>query len=191
MNLFQNKKIDRKIGPKIFETASSDNIQNKFKPRLYEEQINFDRMRMYRLNRVREKLLQSDIGACVLFDPINIRYATDTRNMSMFTMHTLARYVFIPASGPVLLFDYPKCEHLSKDICTIDEIREAVSWDFFSSGNNVESNAKIWAASIDDLMKTYVSENKKLVKYVDNLCKEFGVKIKNHNMPLDAFCVKY
>ena len=95
---------------------------------------------MYRLNRVREQLLKNDIGACILFDPINIRYATDTRNMSMFTMHTLARYVFIPASGPVYLFDYPNCGHLSKDICTIDKIRTAVSWDFFSSGKNVESN---------------------------------------------------
>ena len=98
MNLFQSKKIDRKIGPKIFDTAAGDNFQNKFKPRLYEDQINFDRMRMYRLNRVRAQLLKSDIGACILFDPINIRYATDTRNMSMFTMHTLARYVFVPAS---------------------------------------------------------------------------------------------
>ena len=157
MNFFQSKKIERKIGPKIFDTAAGDNFQNKFKPRLYEDQINFDRLRMYRLNRVREQLLQSDIGACILFDPINIRYATDARNMSMFTMHTLARYVFIPVSGPVLLFDYPKSEHLSKNLCTIDEIRVAESWDFFSAGNTVYSNAKKWADSIDGLMKTYIS----------------------------------
>ena len=99
-------------------------------------------------------------------------------------MHTLARYVFIPVSGPVLLFDYPKCEHLSKDICTIDEIREAVSWDFFSSGNNVESNAKIWAASIDDLMKTYVSENKKLA--ID-VCDPTGIQVLLNNYNYNLF----
>ena len=91
------KNIERKIGPKFGESYKVS--QNKFKARLYEDQIDFDRMRMYRLNRVREQLLNNDIGACILFDPINIRYATDTRNMSVFSFHLMTRYVFIPASG--------------------------------------------------------------------------------------------
>lgn len=173
MNIFQSKKIDRKIGPKIFDTVTDKNLQNNFKPRLYENQINLDRMRMYRLNRVRAQLLQSDIGACILFDPINIRYATDSRNMSMFTMHTLARYVFIPVSGPVILFDYPKSEHLSKNLCTIDEIRVAESWDFFSSGKTVYSNAIKWADSINNLMKTYISNNKRIA--ID-ICDPAGIR---------------
>ena len=45
--------------------------------------------------------------------------------------------------------------------------------------------------ALQGLDVSYISENKKLIKYVDSLCKEFDVKIKNHNMPLDAFCVKY
>ena len=130
MSFFQSKYTERKIGPKFGEKIHKTFI-NEFKPRLYENQINFDRMRMYRLNRVREQLLKNDIGACILFDPINIRYATDTRNMSMYTMHIISRYVFIPASGPVILFEYPKSEHLSEGICTIDEIRNCIVWDFF------------------------------------------------------------
>ena len=49
------KIIERKIGPKLGENYKVS--QNKFKARLYEDQIDFDRMRMYRLNRVREQLL--------------------------------------------------------------------------------------------------------------------------------------
>ena len=154
-------KIQRKIGPKFGDKDNSI-IKNDFKPRLYEEQINFDQMRMYRLNRVREQLKKNDIGACILFDPINIRYATDTRNMSMYTMHIISRYVFIPAEGPVILFEYPKCEHLSEGIYTIDEIRECIVWDYFSNGELVYTKAKKWAESVDDLMKQYVSENKNL-----------------------------
>ena len=45
------KNIERKIGPKFGESYKVS--QNKFKARLYEDQIDFDRMRMYRLNRVR------------------------------------------------------------------------------------------------------------------------------------------
>ena len=58
MNLFQNKKIVRKIGPKILDTAVGNKLQNNFKSRLYEDQINLDRMRKYRLKRVRDQLLQ-------------------------------------------------------------------------------------------------------------------------------------
>ena len=72
MNLFKNKDSSRKIGPKLGENYKI--LENEFKPRLYEDQINFDRMRMYRLNRIKEQLLQNNIGACILFDPINIRY---------------------------------------------------------------------------------------------------------------------
>jgi Xaa-Pro aminopeptidase len=77
-------------------------------------------------------------------------------------MHIISRYVFIPASGPVILFEYPKSEHLSEGICTIDEIRNCIVWDFFSNGNNVYDKALQWAASVDDLMKNYVSENNNL-----------------------------
>ena len=73
-----------------------------YKPRLYEENIDFDRLRMYRLNRVLEQLRLNNVGACILFDPINIRYATDSRNMSLFTMHELVRFVFISAEGKVM-----------------------------------------------------------------------------------------
>jgi len=45
--------------------------------------------------------------------------------------------------------------------------------------------------ALQGLDVSYISENSKLIKYVNSLCKEFDVKIKNHNMPLDAFCVKY
>ena len=123
------KDIRRKIGPKFGEDSKV--LQNKFKPKIYEDQINFDRMRMYRLNRVREQLLKNDIGACILFDPINIRYATDSRNMAVFSFHLMTRYVFIPATGPVILFEYPKCEFSYANNCTIDEVRKVIHWIIF------------------------------------------------------------
>jgi len=154
------KDIRRKIGPKFGE--GSKFLQNKFKPKIYEDQIDFDRMRMYRLNRVREQLLKNDLGACILFDPINIRYATDSRNMALFSFHLMTRYVFIPASGPVILFEYPKCEFIYDNNCTIDEVREVIHWDYFSWGNKVSLKALEWAKAVDELMKKYGSDNKNL-----------------------------
>ena len=168
------KIIERKIGPKFGENYKVS--QNKFKARLYEDQIDFDRMRMYRLNRVREQLLKNDIGGCILFDPINIRYATDTRNMAVFSFHLMTRYVFIPASGPVILFEYPKCEFIYDNNCTIDEVREVIHWDYFSWGNKVSLKALEWAKTVDELMKKYSSDNKNLA--ID-VCDPVGINALN------------
>ncbi len=175
---FDSKNIERKIGPKLGEKNSLLNY--KFKPKLFENEINFNRMRMYRLNRVRDQLVQNDLGACILFDPINIRYATDTRNMAVFSFHLMTRYVFIPAIGPVILFEYPNCEHIYKNNCTIDEVREVISWDHFSWGNNVYEKALEWSKIIDDLMKKYSSGNNNLA--ID-VCDPAGINtlINNYN----------
>jgi len=178
MNLFQSKNINRKIGPRITEAKVSNYSLNNIKPRLYEDKINFDRMRMFRLNRVREQLLKNGIGACILFDPINIRYVTDTRNMAVFSFHLMTRYVFIPASGPVILFEYPKCEHIYENNCTIDEVREIINWDHFSWGNNVYNKALEWSETINDLMKKHSSENNVLA--ID-VCDPAGINALNNN----------
>ena len=170
------KDIRRKIGPKFGEDSKV--LQNKFKPKIYEDQINFDRMRMYRLNRVREQLLKNDIGACILFDPINIRYATDSRNMALFSFHLMTRYIFIPANGPVILFEYPKCEFSYANNCTIDEVRKVIHWDYFSWGNKVSLKALEWAKTVDEIMKKYSSDNKNLA--ID-VCDPVGINALKDN----------
>ena len=37
----------------------------------------------YRLERVRAQLVRRDLAGIVLFDPINVRYATGSRNMQV------------------------------------------------------------------------------------------------------------
>ena len=44
-------------------------------------------MRQYRLARARAQMERRDLGACLLYDMANIRYATGTRNMAVFTGH--------------------------------------------------------------------------------------------------------
>jgi len=67
--------------------------------------IDMVKLRAYRLARVRAELKKAGLGAAVLFDPINIRYATGSRNHSAFIMHFPSRYVFIAVNGPVILFE--------------------------------------------------------------------------------------
>ena len=105
-------------------------------------------MRRYRLDRVRQELAARDYAGIVLFDPCNIRYASDARNMQVWTLHNPARYLFVAAAGPVVLFDFHNCEFIAADIATIDEIRPARSWYYFAAGPRVEEMAALWATEM-------------------------------------------
>ena len=104
-------------------------------------------MRRYRVERVREQLRAAQCDGILLYDPLNVRYATGTRNMSIHCMRTPSRFVFIPLEGPVTLFEYRTCEHLVEGIETIQQVRPAVSWNYFSSGPNREARATRWGWS--------------------------------------------
>ncbi len=130
------------------------------KKRLREDEIDFDKLRSYRLDRVRNELKKNNIEACILFDPVNVRYALDTVNMSVYNMHNLTRYCFIPVDGPTILYEYFNCEILSKGLNLIDEIRPAITWDYFSNGDQSETQLKKWVNEVNDLSNSYFKSKK-------------------------------
>jgi Xaa-Pro aminopeptidase len=123
---------------------------------------NLDIIRRYRLERVREKLRHLDYAGIVLYDPLNVRYATDSSNMQIWTMHNAARYCFIATEGPVILFDFHNCEHLSAHLDLIDEIRPGVGWYYFSAGERFNEIAGRWAVEIADLVHAHGGGNARL-----------------------------
>ena len=72
---------------------------------------------------------------CLLYDPINIRYATDVANMQVWSLHNFTRYVFVATDGPVVLFDYAQAKHLGADFPLVDEIRPATAWFYMYAGS--------------------------------------------------------
>ncbi|MGR6548650.1 hypothetical protein [Pseudomonas plecoglossicida] len=74
-----------------------------------------------------EQLVARDLGGILLFDPLNIRYATDTTNMQLWTAHNPARACFVAASGHVVLWDFHGCDHLSAHLPLISELRSGAS----------------------------------------------------------------
>ena len=119
-------------------------------------------MRQYRLNRIRAELKQRDYAGILLYDPLNIRYATDTSNMQVWCMHNAVRYCFIPTEGPVTLFDFHGCNHLSEGYETVQEVRSALSWFYFGAGPRVQEKANRWALEIVDLVRTHGDGNRRL-----------------------------
>jgi len=148
-------KFKRKIVPKL-------KIKPNFitKKRLKEDEINFDKLRSYRLDRVKKELEKNNLEACMLFDPVNIRYALDTVNMSIYNMHNLTRYCFVPVNGPVILYEYFNCEGLSKHLNLIDEIRPSITWDYFSNGDQAGAQLEKWINEVKDLSNSYFKSKK-------------------------------
>ena len=148
-------KFSRKIAPQI-----RPKINFITKKRFREDEINFEKLRSYRLDRVKKELEKNNLEACILFDPVNVRYALDTLNMSIYNMHNLTRYCFIPVNGPTILYEYFNCEKLSEDLNLIDEIRPAITWDYFSNGDQAEAQLKKWVDEIKDLSSAYFKSKK-------------------------------
>ena len=138
------------------------------KKRFREDEINFDKLRSYRLDRVKKELEKNNLEACILFDPVNVRYALDTTNMSVYHMHNLTRYCFVPVNGPVILYEYFNCEDLSNHLDLIDEVRSAITWDYFSNGDQANEQLNKWVKEVKDLTNSYSKNSKKLAIDVIN-----------------------
>ena len=87
-----------------------------------------DAVRMYRLGRVREALKERDYAAIILYDQLNTRYATDVTDMQIWCSHNENRFVYVPAEGPVIVFEYGGMEHLSEGMPGVDEVRPITTW---------------------------------------------------------------
>ena len=112
-------------------------------------------LRRYRKGRVRDELARRDLAGIVLFNPINIRYACDARNMQVYGLHNPCRYLFMAADGHATLFDFRNCEHLSRYLETVDEIRPAKAWYHMAAGPNAANAARSFAQEIADLAREH------------------------------------
>ena len=92
-------------------------------------------LRAYRLSRLQEQIRKHDCAGLLLFDPLNIRYATDCTNMQLWIAHNPARAVFVPPEGKMILWDFHNCEHLSAHLPLIGELRGGVSFFYFETGD--------------------------------------------------------
>lgn len=123
---------------------------------------NVDAMRRYRLDRLRQKLNEQDCGAILLFDPMNVRYATDSTNMQLWCTHNAVRYALIFAEGPVMLWDFHGCEHLSSHLPLVDEVRNAKGFFYFAAGHRGQEISEKWGDELHSLMLNYMGGNKRL-----------------------------
>lgn len=71
----------------------------------FEERVDFDRLRKYRLSRVRSALEASELGALLCFDVNNVRYTTSTQ-IGEWVRDKVCRYSLLTRTGEPVLWDF-------------------------------------------------------------------------------------
>lgn len=71
----------------------------------FEERVNYDRLRDYRLTRAREALERSELGALLVFDVNNIRYLTGT-TIGEWARDKFTRYALLARGAEPVVWDF-------------------------------------------------------------------------------------
>jgi Xaa-Pro aminopeptidase len=121
-----------------------------------------DSMREFRLERLCAELRKRDYGGILLFDPLNIRYATDSSNMQLWTAHNPARACFVSTDGYIVLWEFHSCDHLSAHLPLVKELRTGAGFFYFLSADRGEEHAKRFAGDVDEVMRAHTGSNRRL-----------------------------
>src|SRR6184192_3993732 len=71
----------------------------------WEQRIDFERLRRERLERARQRLAGSELGALLCFDMNNVRYITAT-HIGTWAQDKLARFTLLPQNDEPILWDF-------------------------------------------------------------------------------------
>jgi len=107
------RKIDPTRGATLPDGSPNDNDRVEIGPtqlafREWEEAgltlPNLSNMRAFRHRRLVDAVNQRDYGGILMFDPLNIRYATDSTNMQLWNTHNAFRACLVCGSGADLFY---------------------------------------------------------------------------------------
>jgi Xaa-Pro dipeptidase len=123
--------------------------------------IDLNELRSYRYRRVQQQLIENDCAAALISNPVNIRYATDSRNMTVWSLHNQARYCVVPAEGRAVLFDYANNNCLKAPaLPAIAERRLARIHAFFDVAEHALAVSRLWAEEIADQVAALMGAGK-------------------------------
>jgi Xaa-Pro aminopeptidase len=82
----------------------------------WEQRADFDRLRRERLDRAKEHLAESELGALLCFDMSNIRYITAT-HIGTWAIDKLIRFCLLPQGGEPIMWDFGSAARHHKLFC--------------------------------------------------------------------------
>lgn len=123
---------------------------------------NLELMRQHRLSRIVAGLHERDLAGVLLFDPLNIRYATDSSNMQLWNTHNPFRACLVMADAHMLIWDYHGIGFLSAHNPLVREVRTGADFFYFDSGDRVSEKAREFVDDVDELLREHCGSNRRL-----------------------------
>lgn len=123
---------------------------------------NLRRMREFRHARLVAQINKRDLAGVLVFDPLNIRYATDSTSMQLWNTHNPFRACLICADGHMVLFDYKNSQFLADFNPLVKETRSGASMFYFANGDQGDRRAGDFVAQIRDILNAHAPNNPRL-----------------------------
>lgn len=123
---------------------------------------NLSAMREYRWKRLTQHVVDRNLGGVLLFDPLNIRYATDSTNMQLWNTHNPFRAVLLCADGYMVIWDYKNSPFLSEFNPLVKEQRSGADLFYFDRGDRIDVAADTFTNEVRVLIEEHGGNNKRL-----------------------------
>lgn len=169
---FRNRrKIDPSRGDHLADGTPNDNDRIEIGPtqlafREWEtanlHMPNLQHMREFRWRRLVDGLVSRDIGGLLMFDPLNIRYATDTTNMQLWNSHNPFRACLLCADGHMVMWEYKQAPFLVTYNPLVKELRHGASFFYNVCGDATEADAGTFAAQVNEVMRAHAGTNRRI-----------------------------
>ena len=122
--------------------------------------VDLPKLRLDRLEKLQREMTLRGVGAVLLTNPVNIRYATGISVMPIWTAINFARYTLVPARGEPAHFEYSKSLFIAREI--LPSAQAAKAWQYRFSQHEVDKISKSWAGDIKARMESWGIAKEKL-----------------------------
>ena len=120
---------------------------------------NLPRMREFRWKRLTDHIVQRGYGGLLMFDPLNIRYATDSTNMQLWNTHNPFRAVLLCSDGYMVIWDYKNSPFLSEFNPLVKEQRSGADLFYFDRGDKIDIAADKFSNEVRTLITEHSGRN--------------------------------
>ncbi len=123
---------------------------------------NLAAMRRFRWQRLVSGVVARGYAGVLMFDPMNIRYATDSTNMQLWNAHNPFRACLVCADGHMVLWDYKNSPFLADHNPLVREVRSGASMYYFSTGDRTADAAEAFAAQVTDVLREHAPDERRI-----------------------------
>jgi len=119
-------------------------------------------LRRYRWERMTRFINDRGLGGILLFDPLNIRYITDSTNMQLWNTHNMFRAVLLCADGYLVIWDFKQSPFLTEFNPLVREQRAGADLFYFVRGDKIDAAADKFSNEVRILLQEHAGGNKRL-----------------------------